>query len=116
MFADPPYNVPIAGHVGGLGGVQHREFAMASGEMSQGEFIQFLSQIFQAVVDVSADGAIHFVCMDWRHMGEVLSASKPAYSELKNLRVEQGQWGHGLVLQVEARARFCVQGRYRATP
>ena len=38
MFTDPPYNVPISGHVGGLGTIQHREFAMASGEMSQAEF------------------------------------------------------------------------------
>src|SRR3984893_10296230 len=46
VFTDPPYNVPISGHVGGLGSIQHREFAMASGEMSQAEFTAFLRSVF----------------------------------------------------------------------
>ena len=85
VFADLPYNVPIHGHVGGLGSVQHREFAMASGEMSEVQFTQFLNTAFTHMASVSEDGAIHFICMDWRHIGEVLAASKPIYSELKNL-------------------------------
>ncbi|MEO6945434.1 MAG: hypothetical protein ABI146_09565 [Nitrobacter sp.] len=56
VFADPPYNVPIAGHVGGLGNVQHREFAMASGEMSQSEFTAFLTSVFTHLAKFSADG------------------------------------------------------------
>ena len=87
VFADPPYNVPIDGHVSGLGKVKHREFAMATGEMSEDEFTAFLATVFRNQAGHSADGAIHFICMDWRHLGEVLAAGKSAYSELKNLCV-----------------------------
>ena len=87
VFTDPPYNVAIDGHVCGLGGVKHREFAMASGEMSTGEFTDFLARVFANLAGHAADGAIHFICMDWRHMAEVLAAATPAYTELKNLCV-----------------------------
>lgn len=87
VFTDPPYNVPINGHVGGSGAIQHREFAMASGEMSQDEFTSFLHRAFANLATCSADGSIHFVCMDWRHVIEVLAAGKDVYSELKNLIV-----------------------------
>jgi len=87
VFTDPPYNVPIDGHVGGLGKTKHREFAMASGEMTSAEFTAFLGTAFRNLADHSLDGAIHFVCMDWRHMQEVMAAGQGAYSELKNLVV-----------------------------
>ncbi|QOZ75373.1 DNA methylase N-4 [Bradyrhizobium sp. CCBAU 53351] len=87
VFTDPPYNVPIDGHVSGLGAVKHREFKMASGEMSSLEFAGFLSVVFGNMAQMSVDGAIHFVCMDWRHMDEVLKAAGGVYSELKNLCV-----------------------------
>jgi len=84
VFTDPPYNVAIAGNVGGLGRIQHAEFAMASGEMTVSEFIEFLRQIFRVLVAFSVDGSIHFICMDWRHMLEVLTAAEGIYTELKN--------------------------------
>lgn len=87
IFTDPPYNVPIDGHVGGSGKTKHREFAMASGEMSSSEFTGFLRQAFQNLVRHSVDGAIHFICMDWRHMPEILNAGQGVYTELKNLIV-----------------------------
>jgi DNA modification methylase len=87
VFTDPPYNVPIAGHVGGLGSVQHREFAMASGEMSQSEFMAFLTSVFTNLAEFSVDGSIHFQCMDWRHVEEILQAGRNAYYELKNICV-----------------------------
>ena len=87
VFSDPPYNVPIDGHVGNSGKTKHREFAMASGEMSQDQFTAFLSKAFTNMADVRADGAIHFLCMDWRHMGEMLAAGQGVYTELKNLIV-----------------------------
>jgi DNA modification methylase len=87
VFTDPPYNVPINGHVSGLGKVKHREFAMASGEMSEAKFIAFLRTILSYLSDHSVEGSIHFVCMDWRHSFELLSAARPIYSELKNLCV-----------------------------
>jgi hypothetical protein len=66
VFSDPPYNVKIDGHVGNSGKTQHREFAMASGEMSETEFTNFLTMAFRNMAEVSVDGAIHFLCMDWR--------------------------------------------------
>jgi DNA modification methylase len=87
VFADPPYNVPIDGHVGGLGSIKPREFAMACGEMSEAQFTNFLNTIFLNVAGVSLNGAIHFICMDWRHIGETLAAAKMVYSEFKNLCV-----------------------------
>lgn len=87
VFTDPPYNVAIDGNVCGLGSVKHREFAFASGEMSEIQFTQFLEQSLSAMASVMRDGAIAFVCMDWRHMGELLTAGKSAFNELKNLVV-----------------------------
>ena len=84
VFTDPPYNVAIAGNVGGLGKIQHAEFAMASGEMTVREFTEFLRQIFRVLIAFSIDGSIHFICMDWRHMLEVLTAAEDLYTELKN--------------------------------
>jgi hypothetical protein len=80
-------DVAIAGNVSGLGKIQHREFAMASGEMTRAEFVAFLSAAFANLVAHSVDGSIHFVCMDWRHMGEMLQAGSANYAELKNLIV-----------------------------
>ena len=64
VFTDPPYNVQIDGHVSGRGSIKHREFAMASGEMSEEEFTAFLTAVFGNLVTYSSDGSIHFVCMD----------------------------------------------------
>lgn len=86
IFTDPPYNVPIDGHVGGSGAIKHREFAMASGEMTAQQFTQFLRSAFINMVAHSVDGSIHFICMDWRHMPEMLAAGE-VYTELKNLVV-----------------------------
>ena len=86
VFTDPPYNVEIA-HVSGLGKVKHREFVMASGEMSQPEFTVFLTTVFGHLARSSMDGSIHDICMDWRHIGEVLTAGGQVYDELKNLCV-----------------------------
>ncbi|WP_267635384.1 site-specific DNA-methyltransferase [Frigidibacter sp. RF13] len=87
VFTDPPYNVPIDGHVGGLGRHRHREFAMASGEMSAEAFTGFLRQVFGHLAAHSVEGAIHYICMDWRHMGEIQAAAIGIYSEMKNLIV-----------------------------
>ncbi|MGL4488317.1 MAG: site-specific DNA-methyltransferase, partial [Rhizobiaceae bacterium] len=87
LFTDPPYNVPIDGHVSGLGKVRHREFALASGEMDEETFTQFLTESLQAAAAPLKDGAIAFVCMDWRHMRELLNAGHAAFDELKNLCV-----------------------------
>jgi DNA modification methylase len=87
VFTDPPYNVKIDGNVCGLGTVKHREFAFASGEMSQNQFTTFLTDTLGNAASVMRDGAIAFVCMDWRHMGELLTAGQQCFTELKNLVV-----------------------------
>ena len=101
VFTDPPYNVPIDGHVGGSGKTKHREFAMASGEMTTAQFTDFLAASFRNLCRFSCDGSIHFVCMDWRHMAEMLAAGEDVYSELKNLIVwMKDKWRHGNLLSV----------------
>ena len=87
VFTDPPYNVPVNGHICGLGKVQHDEFVMASGEMSEEEFARFLTDVTANLTAFSCDGSIHYVCMDWRHLSELLAAGRASYSELKNLVV-----------------------------
>jgi DNA modification methylase len=87
VFTDPPYNVPVDGHVSGLGKVSHREFAFASGEMTKAQFMAFLTTTLAAMAGHCKDGAIAYVCMDWRHMGELLEAGSQAFTELKNLCV-----------------------------
>jgi len=86
VFADPPFNVPIQGHVSGHGKIRHREFAMASGEMTPEAFTAFLRTTFTHLVAHSVDGSIHFHCIDWRHMREMQAAADSLY-ELKNLCV-----------------------------
>ena len=86
VFTDPPYNVRIDGHVSGLGRIKHREFAMASGEMKRDPVYRIL---FPTCTDCCAstlnDGSIHQICMDWRHMREMLAAGDAHYTELKNV-------------------------------
>ncbi len=84
-FLDPPYNVRINGHANAKG--RHREFAMASGEMTPETFRAFLTDSLGACAGVSRDGAVHFVCMDWRHLDEVGSVGNSIYGELLNLCV-----------------------------
>lgn len=87
VFTDPPYNVPVNGHVSGLGKVKHREFAMASGEMTSSQFTGFLETALRNMADHAMDGSIHYVCMDWRHMAEMLQAGNAVFDEFKNLVV-----------------------------
>lgn len=87
VFTDPPYNVAIAGNVSGLGRVKHREFAMASGEMDRDQFAGFLTDAFEQMKAHSKPGSLHFACMDWRHIGEMIAAGEGIFTELKNLCV-----------------------------
>lgn len=87
VFVDPPYNVRIDGHASGNGQIEHREFAMASGEMDEREFTQFLNRSFGFLAENSEPGSVHFLCMDWRHMGELLQAAAPVYGKQLGLCV-----------------------------
>jgi DNA modification methylase len=83
-FLDPPYNVRVRDIVG-RGQIKHAEFAMASGEFSRPEFVGFLHEALAAAAAVSRDGALHFVCMDWRHVGVLVEASGVVYGDMLNL-------------------------------
>jgi DNA modification methylase len=87
VFSDPPYNVAIDGNVCGKGSVRHREFAMAAGEMSEVEFTAFLARVLRNLSRYSAAASLHFLCMDWRHMKELLAAAGQVYDSLLNLCV-----------------------------
>lgn len=84
---DFPYNVPISGHVCGLGKVKHADFQAASGEMSKPEFTQFLTEAIEAMLPHLKDGAVLQLFMDWRHMGEILAAIEANGLTLINLCV-----------------------------
>jgi DNA modification methylase len=87
LFTDPPYNVRIHGHVSGLGAHQHREFAMGSGEMSAAQFSEFLLAALGQATSHLIDGGIAFVCMDWRHVADVVATVGKLGAELKNICV-----------------------------
>jgi DNA modification methylase len=93
-FTDPPYNVPIEGHVTSAKG--HGEFVQASGEMSDAQFTAFLIQVMQQIDQSLVDGGLAYVCMDWRHMEHVLSAARTAGLDLLNICVwDKGAAGMG---------------------
>ena len=85
-FLDVPYNVPVR-RVGGRGRTKHPEFAMASGEMTRSEYVDFLEDGLGNSVRVSRDGAVHFVCCDWRHVTEIIEAGRLIYGETLNIVV-----------------------------
>ncbi len=95
VFSDPPYNVAIDKNVCGSGHIKHREFDMGSGEMSPADFTRFLKTSFELQMAHCVSGALHYVCMDWRHMGEIQAAGQ-VFTELKNLCVwTKGNAGMG---------------------
>jgi len=87
ILQDPPFNVPVNGHVCGAGKIQHKEFAMASGEMSSDEFTEFLRQNFALCAKFSRAGALHYNFMDWRHLTEILAAGQAEFTNFINMCV-----------------------------
>ncbi len=92
VITDPPYNCKINGHVCGLGKTQHEEFAMASGEMTDTEFAEFISKFIQNLVKFSIDGSLHYLFMDYAGLNTLLTQGKKHYTELKNIAV----WNKGV--------------------
>lgn len=92
VFVDAPYNLKVSS-ISGLGRIKHREFVAGSGELSPREFTEFLQQAFFLLAQHSVNGALHFLCMDFRHMVELQAAAAPIYSELKSLIVWAKQTG-----------------------
>jgi len=110
VFVDPPYNVVIDGNVSGKGAVKHGDFAMASGEMSEAEFTKFLTDSLGLLARHTAPGSVHYVCMDWRHMGEMLAAGGSAYDTLLNLCVwAKDNGGQGSFYRSRHELVFCFR-------
>lgn len=86
VITDPPYNVPIDGHVSGKGRIKHSEFQMASGEMSTPEFGSFLTTTLSLARDVSRDGSLHYVFADWRMIGLLTAIGEELFSALMTSR------------------------------
>jgi DNA modification methylase len=86
-FTDHPYNVPIDGYATGLDAIHHRLFAMAAGEMGRPGLAVFLATTLRHHAAFSAAGALLYVCIDWRHLGELLAAGREADARLENLCV-----------------------------
>ena len=102
VITDAPFNVKIQGHVGGKGAIKHREFEMASGEMSSPQFTQFLKTAFEHLVAHSKPGSVHMTFMDWRHLPEILSAGVEVYTSFLNLCVwVKNQAGMGSLYRSE---------------
>jgi DNA modification methylase len=96
VFTDSPYNVRIDGHATGNGSIHHREFAMASGEMSEVEFVSFLNNSLRLLERYSANNSVHFLCIDWRHVGDLIAVGKQVYDEFLNCCIwVKGQGGMG---------------------
>lgn len=87
VITDPPYNCKVNGHVCGSGKIKHDEFAMASGEMTEAEFAEFISGFMQHLVKFSSDGSLHYIFMDWRNINIVLNQGKKHYTELKDIAI-----------------------------
>lgn len=87
IITDPPYNVRVNGHITGRGKVRHKEFAQASGEMSEAEFEAFLKAVMALLSRFSTEGSLHYLFMDWRHIGEILAAGKAVYQAFLNMCV-----------------------------
>ena len=85
-FLDPPYNLWIEG-IGGRGRIKHAQFAMASDELSRSEFVAVLTKVLSAAASVSLNGATHYVCVDWRHLGELWEAGRIVYRAALDLAV-----------------------------
>jgi len=95
-FVDYPYNVAVNGHICGNGKTKHEEFAMASGEMDCSEFTNFLKTAMTLQVKYSKNSSIHFGCMDWRHIAEMMDAANSVGFEFKNLCIwDKGTGGMG---------------------
>ena len=85
IFTDILYKDAVDGHL--CATLSPREIAMGAGDMFEGAFTGFLTQTLGNAARACRDGAIAFVCTDWSHIEELLSAGSQAFSELKNLCV-----------------------------
>jgi len=115
IVADAPYNVPIDGHAVGRGKTRHREFTMAAGEMSEEAYTAFLGSFIRNAIAFSANGSIHYLFIDWRHLPELLAAARPLYLQWKNLlewnKNNAGQGSEQITVREGGQARRVTKQR-----
>ena len=104
IITDPPYNVKIEGNV--TKRKQHKEFAQASGEMTQSEFTEFLNKSAKNLAAYSKKGSVHYLFMDWKHISEIQNACKDAYNKLLNICVWNKKRG-GMGSFYRSQHEFC---------
>jgi DNA modification methylase len=95
VITDPPFNRKVNGEISGKG-TKHEEFVMASGELSRAQFQRFLSAMCQQLSSFSRSGSLHYIFMDWRSIGDLLSAGEAYYTELLNVLVWMKSNGGGM--------------------
>lgn len=116
-FSDPPYGCKIEGFVSGLGKHKHKDFVMASGEMDDAQFIEFLETYLTHCRTFTSKGAVTFACMDWRQIDKLLAAGAQAGFNRNNIVVwNKGSGGMGSLYRSahELIAVFC-NGKSPAT-
>lgn len=86
VLTDAPYNVKVK-NIGSMGKIKHDEFAMASGEMTPAEFTEFLTTFMRHAKEYSVNSALHYLFMDWKHVGEITTAGAAVYDDFKNICV-----------------------------
>lgn len=126
---DPPWNIAVKS-IGNSGRTKHREFVMASGEMSVAEFRQFLRDELRCNAEHAVPGAVLQVFIDWRGVEKVIAAGEAEGLELINILVwvknnggmSGGPWRsrHELVVvfrkrgaNIKNRVELGKYGRYR---
>jgi len=92
ITSDPPYNVKISS-ISGLGKALHREFVEASGEMTRGEFHDFLKSTVAAMAERAKPGAAIYLFIDWRHIETLLAVGREIGLSLLNLIVWNKMYG-----------------------
>jgi DNA modification methylase len=89
-FGDPPWNIPIDGFVAAKG--KHKDFLAASGEMTDDEYVGFLTSYLKAMSAHIVDGGVVYLCMDWRHVEHVCETARRAGLSILTLVV----WSKGV--------------------
>jgi DNA modification methylase len=111
VVTDPPYNIPIAGFVSGLGANKHKDFVMASGEMSAEEFGAFLSSSIASILNCIANGSLIYTFIDWRSLGILLNVLEKRGLKLKNICTwAKNRAGMGSFYR--SQTEFCICCKY----
>jgi DNA modification methylase len=85
VFCTPPSM--LVGSAIRRGGPEPPGSGLESAEMSSEQYREFLLQTLGNAAGVSSEGAIHFVCTDWRRINDLIEAGRTLYGEMLSLVV-----------------------------